>query len=100
MPNQYTVSHDDIEILLKKWPESKLYAHISQLDLQNTEGLAEGSKFKLEFIQNGTYVASVYIKETGEWFSTVENSMIKMAMKSWMSMKSSNRQASDELVVG
>lgn len=99
MPNQYTVSQDDINFLLNKWPESKLYT-ISQLDLHNTEGLAEGSKFKIEFIQNGTYVASVYIKENGEWFSTVENSMIKMAMKSWMSIKISNRQQSDELVAG
>ena len=94
MANQYTVSQEDIQILLEKWPDAKMY-FITELDIFNTDGMAEGSKFKIEFIQNDVYISSVYIKENGLWFSTVDNFMIKKIMQCWITTITSNIQVPD-----
>jgi len=83
MSNFYRVLQEKFSLLESEYPEAKL-EDVTATDVYYTDGMAQDAKFKIVFSKHEKYLTTVYIKDDGGWFSTVENYVIKLAMKAWI----------------
>lgn len=83
MSSLYRVLREKFSLLKLAYPEIVI-DEISGADIVYTDGLAGEAKFKIIFTINKSYITTVYVKDDGAWFSTVDNYVIKKAMKAWI----------------
>lgn len=74
---------DNFNILKNEWPFSEI-SKINGADLYYTDGMAADAMFKIQFYQGEFYITTVYIKEDGTYYLTVDNIAIKLAIKNWI----------------
>ena len=82
MSSLYRVLREKFSLLKLAYETS--IDEISGADIVYTDGLAAEAKFKIIFTINKSYITTVYVKDDGAWFSTVDNYVIKKAMKAWI----------------
>ena len=83
MSSFYRVLREKFSLLESEYPEAKL-EDVTATDVYYTDGMAADAKFKIVFSKHEKYLTTVYVKDDGGWFSTVENYVIKLAMKAWI----------------
>lgn len=83
MIDHYKVLEQNFNILQIEWPKAILDTSIDEQDNIATDGMAAEAKFKIIFIHNGLYMSTVYVNSAGDWFSTMDNVVVKKTMKSW-----------------
>lgn len=74
---------DKFNILKNEWPLCEI-SNISGTDLYYTDGMAADAMFKIQFHQGEFYITTVYVKEDGTYYLTVDNIVIKLAIKKWI----------------
>ena len=74
---------DNFNILKNEWPLCEI-SNISGTDLYYTDGMAADAMFKIQFHQGEFYITTVYVKEDGTYYLTVDNIVVKKAIKNWI----------------
>ena len=83
MSNFYRVLQDNFSIFQESFPDAKM-GSVEEIDVFYTDGMAKDAKFKIMISQQDIYLSTVYVKEDGEWFMTMDSIVIKKAMRAWV----------------
>jgi len=83
MSNFYRVLQDNFSIFQESFPDAKM-ADVEEIDVFYTDGMAKDAKFKIMISQQDIYLSTVYVKDDGEWFMTMDSIVIKKAMRAWV----------------
>lgn len=67
----------------ESFPDAKI-GDVEDIDVFYTDGMAKDAKFKIMISQQGVYLSTVYVKEDGEWFMTMDSVVIKKTMRAWV----------------
>ena len=67
----------------ESFPDAKM-ADVEEVDVFYTDGMAKDAKFKIMISQQNIYLSTIYVKEDGEWFMTMDSIIIKKAMRAWV----------------
>ena len=74
---------EHFNILKNEWPLCEI-SNISGTDLYYTDGMAADAMFKIQFHQGGFYITTVYVKEDGTYYLTIDSIIVKKAIKKWI----------------
>ena len=74
---------DNFNILKNEWPLCEIL-NITWADLYYTDGMATDAVFKIQFHQGGLYMTTVYVKDDGSYYLTIDNIVIKKAIQKWV----------------
>jgi hypothetical protein len=83
MSNFYRVLQDNFSIFQESFPDAKM-GDVEGVDIFYTEGMAKDAKFKIMVSQENIYLSTIYVKDDGEWFMTMDSVVIKKAMRTWV----------------
>ena len=83
MNNFYRVLQDNFPTFQESFPDAKM-ADVEEVDVFYTDGMAKDAKFKIMISQQGIYLSTVYVKDDGEWFMSMDSVLIKKAMRTWV----------------
>ena len=91
MSNFYRVLQDNFSMFQESFPDAKI-GDVEDIDVFYTDGMAKDSKFKIMVSQEDIYLSTIYVKDDGEWFMTMDSVLIKKAMRAWVFKLSMLRQ--------
>lgn len=80
---------DSFHLLKNEWPTCEINA-IDKADNYYTDGMATDSIFKIQFYQAGLYLTSIYVKNDGTYYQTIDNILIKKIISKWVNTVKGN----------
>ena len=83
MSNFYRVLQDNFSIFQESFPDAKI-GDVEDIDVFYTDGMAKDAKFKIMISQQDIYLSTIYVKDDGEWFMSMDSVVIKKAMRAWV----------------